>query len=158
MQSHNEDFWLQKSSENDSIWAQKSSLWLFVFMGPEIVKMGWFLAPEIVRKWRFLAPESIIMALVFFWPQKSSKWDYFWPQKSSIWQREPLWNRSKLNILLETFNSLIRSLSHFDVFSCFPHFYFGFISFNVFQCFSYFASRWWLSWTVSSLPKLFETH
>ena len=31
------------------------------------------------------------MALVCFWPQKSSKWDYFWPKILSIWPREPLW-------------------------------------------------------------------
>ena len=58
--------------------------------------MGRFLAPEIVQKCHFLAPEIFIMTQLFFWPQKSSKWDYFWLQKSSknddFWpQKSSLW-------------------------------------------------------------------
>ena len=58
--------------------------------------MGRFLAPEIVKKCNFLAPEIFIMTQLFFWPQKSSKWDNFWLQKSSknddFWpQKSSLW-------------------------------------------------------------------
>ena len=42
------------------------------------------------------------MALVFFWPQKWSKWDYFWPQKSSIPPREHLCHVANLVVEVAT--------------------------------------------------------